>query len=73
MKPMNMMMPTAIQVGFLIRAMLCISASSSTADASRAPAFLTCTAEASSHERNTAGQSCRADCKLHEHLRQGVM
>ena len=41
MKPKKMRMPTTIQVGFLIRAMLCLSASSSTAEASRAPAFLT--------------------------------
>ncbi len=47
MKPKNIRMPTTIQVGFLIRAILCLSASSSTADASRAPAFLTYTAVAS--------------------------
>ena len=45
MKPMKMMMPTAIHVGFLSLATLFISSSSSTAEASSAPAFFTCTAD----------------------------
>lgn len=45
MKPKKMMMPTAIHVGFLTLATLCISSSSSTAEASSAPAFFTFTAD----------------------------